>query len=62
MLRSKGESIMIGDEVKITIVDVQGDEVILDITAPKGIAVLSKEDYDLIQIQLFEAVVSFFGD
>jgi carbon storage regulator len=47
--RQKDESIMIGDEVEITIVDVRGDKVRLGITAPKNIPVHRREIYDAIQ-------------
>lgn len=47
--RQKDESIMIGDEVEITIVDVRGDTVRLGIVAPRSIAVHRKEVYDAIQ-------------
>jgi len=47
--RQKDESIMIGDEVEITIVDVRGDKVRLGITAPKHIPVHRREIYDAIQ-------------
>lgn len=47
--RQKDESIMIGDEVEITIVDVRGDKVRLGITAPRHIAVHRKEIYLAIQ-------------
>ena len=47
--RQKDESIMVGDEVEITIVDVRGDKVRLGITAPKSIAVHRREIYDAIQ-------------
>jgi len=47
--RYRDESIMIGDDVEITIVDVRGDKVRLGITAPKSIAVHRREVYDAIQ-------------
>ena len=47
--RQKDESIMIGDNVEITIVDVRGDKVRLGITAPKDISVHRREVYDAIQ-------------
>jgi carbon storage regulator len=47
--RQKDESIMIGDNVEITIVDVRGDKVRLGITAPKQISVHRREVYDAIQ-------------
>ena len=47
--RQKDESIMIGDDVEITIVDVRGDKVRLGITAPKEIPVHRREVYEAIQ-------------
>jgi len=47
--RQKDESIMIGDNVEITIVDVRGDKVRLGITAPREIQVHRKEVYEAIQ-------------
>ena len=47
--RQRDESIMIGDDVEITIVDVRGDKVRLGITAPKKIPVHRREIYDAIQ-------------
>ncbi len=47
--RQKDESIIIGDDVEITIVDVRGDKVRLGITAPKSIPVHRREVYEAIQ-------------
>ena len=47
--RQRDESIMIGDEVEITIVDVRGDKVRLGINAPRSISVHRKEIYEAIQ-------------
>ncbi len=47
--RQKDESIMIGDDVEITIVDVRGDKVRLGINAPRSIPVHRKEIYEAIQ-------------
>jgi len=47
--RQKDESIIIGDDVEITIVDVRGDKVRLGITAPKSISVHRREVYEAIQ-------------
>ena len=47
--RQKDESIIIGDDVEITIVDVRGDKVRLGINAPKSVSVHRKEIYDAIQ-------------
>jgi len=47
--RQRDESIMIGDDIEITIVDIRGDKVRLGITAPKSIPVHRREIYDAIQ-------------
>ena len=47
--RQKDESIMIGDDIEITIVDVRGDKVRLGINAPRTISVHRKEIYLAIQ-------------
>ena len=47
--RQRDESIMIGDDVEITIVDVRGDKVRLGITAPPEIPVHRKEVYETIK-------------
>lgn len=47
--RQRDETIMIGDDIEITIVDIRGDKVRLGITAPSHIAVHRKEVYDAIQ-------------
>jgi len=47
--RQKDESIIIGDDVEITIVDVRGDKVRLGINAPRSTSVHRKEIYEAIQ-------------
>ena len=47
--RQRDESIMIGDDVEVTIVDVRGDKVRLGINAPREISVHRKEIYEAIQ-------------
>ena len=47
--RQRDETIMIGDDVEITIVDIRGDKVRLGITAPAHIAVHRKEVYESIR-------------
>lgn len=47
--RQRDESIIIGDNVQITIVDIRGDKVRLGIVAPTEISVHRKEVYDAIQ-------------
>ncbi|MBM4113697.1 MAG: carbon storage regulator CsrA [Phycisphaerae bacterium] len=45
------ESIMIGDEVELTIVDIRGDKVRIGISAPSNVAVHRKEVYDAIRLE-----------
>jgi len=47
--RQRDESIVIGDNVVITIVDVRGDRVRLGIEAPREVSVHRREVYDAIQ-------------
>ena len=47
--RQRDESIMIGDNVVVTIVDIRGDKVRLGIQAPGEIPVHRREVYDAIQ-------------
>ncbi|MEZ6096788.1 MAG: carbon storage regulator CsrA [Pirellulaceae bacterium] len=47
--RHRDESIMIGDDVMITIVDIRGDKVRLGIDAPNEIPVHRQEVYEAIK-------------
>ncbi len=47
--RLRDETIMIGDDVEITVVDIRGDKVRLGITAPSHIPVHRKEVYEAIK-------------
>ncbi|MDA8377105.1 MAG: carbon storage regulator CsrA [Planctomycetia bacterium] len=47
--RQRDESIMIGDNIEITIVDVRGDKVRLGITAPNTVPIHRKEVYETLQ-------------
>src|SRR5438874_12828606 len=47
--RQRDETIMIGDDIEVTVVDIRGDKVRLGITAPRAIAVHRKEVYDAIR-------------
>ena len=47
--RHRDESIMIGDNVVVTIVDIRGDKVRLGIDAPQDIPVHRQEVYDAIK-------------
>jgi carbon storage regulator len=47
--RHRDESIIIGDDVVVTIVDIRGDKVRLGIQAPQDIPVHRREVYEAIQ-------------
>lgn len=47
--RHRDESIMIGDDVVVTIVDIRGDKVRLGINAPQDVPVHRQEVYEAIQ-------------
>ena len=58
--RQRNETIMIGDDVELTVVDIRGDKVRLGIKAPARIAVHRKEVYDAIKRENEQA--SCLGD
>lgn len=41
--RKKGESVFIGDDIEIVVVDVKGDQVRLGINAPRDLVILRSE-------------------
>lgn len=47
--RQRDESIIIGDSIVITVVDIRGDKVRLGIEAPKEVPVHRQEVYEAIQ-------------
>ncbi|MGF1633407.1 MAG: carbon storage regulator CsrA [Phycisphaerae bacterium] len=47
--RQRDETIMIGDDIEVTVVDIRGDKVRLGINAPKHVAVHRKEVYEAIK-------------
>ncbi len=53
--RQKDQTIMIGDESEITVVDIRGDKVRIGITAPTKIPVHRKEVYEAIKRENQEA-------
>lgn len=53
--RQRDESIMIGDNIVVTIVDVRGDKVRLGIQAPVEIPVHRREVYEAIQRENLQA-------
>jgi carbon storage regulator len=61
LTRKTNESIMIGDEIKVTVVEVRGDQVKLGITAPKQISVHREEIYLAIRKENIQAAASQIG-
>ncbi len=49
LARRIGESIMVGDQVEISVVDIKGDQVKLGIKAPSQVKVYRREVYAAIQ-------------
>lgn len=54
--RKINESIMIGNDIELTVLDVKGDQVKLGIRAPKAVPIYRKEIYVQIQEANQEAV------
>ena len=50
--RKKNESIVINNDITVTVVEIRGDKVRLGIEAPKDITVHRREVYEAIQNQL----------
>ena len=47
--RQRNQSIMIGDQIQVTITDIRGDKVRIGIDAPRSVAIHRKEIYDAIR-------------
>ncbi|MBO8159039.1 carbon storage regulator CsrA [Thermosyntropha sp.] len=53
--RKKGESIIIGEDIEISIIDVQKDLVKIGIKAPRSVSIVRKEIYENIKEANIEA-------
>jgi len=49
LTRQRNETVIVGDDIYVTVVDIRGDKVRLGFTAPRKITVFRKEVYDLIR-------------
>ena len=58
LARRLNESIMIGDEIEVVVIDIKGDQVKLGIRAPKRISVHRKEVYEEIKKENIAAMDS----
>jgi len=47
--RKRDESIIIGDDITITVVDIRGEQIKIGVTAPKDVSIHRKEVYEAIQ-------------
>lgn len=56
--RKQGESIVIGNNIEITVLEAKGDQVKIGISAPKSVPVYRKEIYAQIQKENREAVAN----
>lgn len=56
--RKKGETIMIGDQIEVKVISVEGDQVKLGIIAPKTVKVHRSEVFEAIQKQNKEALAT----
>ena len=56
--RKQGESIVLGNNIEITVLEAKGDQVKIGISAPKSVPVYRKEIYAQIQEENREAVAN----
>lgn len=56
LTRKKGESIVVNNDIEISVLDIRGEQVKIGISAPKEVPVYRKEVYLQIQKENEEAV------
>lgn len=56
LTRKKGESLVINNNIEITVLEIRGDQIKLGITAPKDVPVYRKEVYLQIQKENQESI------
>ncbi len=57
LTRKPNQSIMIGDDVEVTVLEVRGEQVRIGVNAPKHVPVHRREIYEEIQQQRAKAAV-----
>lgn len=58
LTRKKNEHIMIGEDIRVSVVEVKGDHVRIGISAPREVKVYREEVYQAIHLENKEAAVS----
>lgn len=58
LTRRVGETLMVGDDVTVTVLGVKGNQVRIGVNAPKNVAVHREEIYDRIQKEQSGAAAS----
>jgi carbon storage regulator len=58
LARKINESIMIGDQIEVSVVDIKGDQVKIGISAPRQVKVFRREVYRLIQEENRQAALA----
>ncbi len=58
LTRRVGETLMIGDDIKVTVLGVKGTQVRIGIEAPKDVGVHRQEIYNAIQEEIKNATAS----
>ena len=56
LTRKKGESLVINNNIEITVLEIRGDQVKIGISAPKDVPIYRKEVYLQIQEETKEAM------
>lgn len=56
LTRKKGQALMIGHDIELSIIDIQGDQVRIGINAPKSVTIHRKEIYEEIRKENLSAV------
>ena len=56
MTRKKGESLVINNNIEITVLEIRGDQIKIGIQAPKDVPIYRKEVYMQIQKENAEAI------